>query len=40
MVVGGGSGGCSVAARFSAALPRGSVAVVEPAEVYFATALS
>ena len=33
VVVGGGSGGCSVAAKFCAYLPQGNVAVIEPNDV-------
>ena len=33
MVVGGGAGGCSTAAKFSAKLGQGKVAVIEPNEV-------
>lgn len=33
VVVGGGSGGCSTAAKFSSVLPAGNVAVIEPRDV-------
>lgn len=33
VVVGGGTGGCSTAARFSHHLGKGKVAVIEPSEV-------
>lgn len=32
VVVGGGSGGCSVAAKFAKKLGKGQVAVIEPAQ--------
>jgi len=35
VVVGGGSGGCSVAAKFSSLLPAGNVAVIEPSETHY-----
>ena len=33
LIVGGGAGGCSAAAKFASKLGKGSVAVIEPAEV-------
>ena len=33
VVVGGGAGGCSTAAKFASKLGKGAVAVIEPAEV-------
>jgi NADH dehydrogenase FAD-containing subunit len=33
VVVGGGAGGCSTAAKFASKLGRGQVAVIEPREV-------
>jgi len=33
LVAGGGSGGCSVAAKFASLLPKGSVGIIESAEV-------
>ena len=33
MVVGGGAGGCSVAAKFTKKLGKGQVAIIEPAKV-------
>ena len=35
MVVGGGAGGCAVAAKFTSMLPKGSVAVIEPADMHY-----
>lgn len=35
VVVGGGAGGLSVASRFAAKLPKGSVAAVEPKDVSY-----
>ena len=33
MIVGGGSGGCSLAAKFSRKIDPSSIAVIDPAEV-------
>lgn len=33
LVIGGGSGGCSVAAKFASKLKPGDVVVIEPAQV-------
>ena len=35
LVVGGGAGGCAIASKFVKALPKGSLAVVDPAKVNF-----
>ncbi|XP_045616214.2 sulfide:quinone oxidoreductase, mitochondrial isoform X2 [Procambarus clarkii] len=35
VVVGGGAGGCSTAAKFSSKLGKGKVAVIEPADVHY-----
>ncbi|XP_057375994.1 sulfide:quinone oxidoreductase, mitochondrial-like [Daphnia carinata] len=35
VVVGGGAGGCSVAAKFSSLLPKNHVAIVEPSDIHF-----
>ncbi|KAK2712155.1 sulfide:quinone oxidoreductase, mitochondrial-like isoform X1 [Artemia franciscana] len=35
LVAGGGSGGCSVAAKFASLLPKGSVGIIESAETHY-----
>ena len=39
LVVGGGTGGCSIASKFASKLGKGKVAVLEPSEVRLSSAV-